>query len=109
MVFRVSGLAVLASFPFSWVLVFFPVCPLTCVFILSKLEITTRAPSFGQGSEEGEGVWIIIHYNLSGLVSWLTLKILALGSWRQEDCHGFDLGYRTDKTKEFLPCSQSYS
>lgn len=72
--------------------------------------MTVRSPfSFEQRSEEGEGVWIIILYNLSGLALWLMPKILALGSWRQEDCHEFSLGYRTDKTKEFSPCSQSCS
>lgn len=41
-------------------------------------------------------------YNLSGLVSKLMPVILALRSWRQEDCHEFkaSLGYRINKTKK---------
>lgn len=39
--------------------------------------------------------------------------ILALGSWRQEDCHEFkaSLGYRINKSKKVphLALSQSYS
>lgn len=41
-------------------------------------------------------------YNLSGLVLQLMPIILALGSWRQEDCHEFkaNLAYRINKTKK---------